>query len=110
MSDSSGAAVVGAAVTLTNVGTSATRTQPSGPDGLFTFVNLVPGTYKVDVEKQGFKHFTRSDVIVQVNQSTTVNASMDVGQVSEIVEVLVPQDVNDGDELTEVHTHVEDYR
>jgi hypothetical protein len=87
VSDSSGAAVVGATVTLTNVGTSHKTTQPSGADGRFQFVNLVPGTYQVDVEKQGFKHFTRTDVIVQVNQSTTVDASMPVGQVSETVEV-----------------------
>jgi len=104
VTDSSGAAVVGAEVTLTNVGTSATRTQACGPDGLFSFVNLVPGTYKVDVEKQGFKHFTRSDVIVQVNQSTTVNASLAVGQVSEIVEVLgeTPQLQTDTSSLGEV--------
>src|SRR6516162_9766627 len=88
VTDSTGAAVIGARVTLTDVGTSQARTQPSGADGLFTFVNLVPGTYKIDVEKQGFKHFTRADVIVQVNQSTTVNASLAVGEFSEIVEVL----------------------
>jgi hypothetical protein len=87
VSDPSGAAVVGATVTLTNVGTSHKTTQPSGSDGRFQFVNLVPGAYQIDVEKQGFKHFTRTDVIVQVNQSTTVDASMPIGQISETVEV-----------------------
>ena len=87
VSDTSGAAVVGATVTLTNTGTSHKTTQPSGADGRFQFVNLVPGTYQIDVEKQGFKHFTSTDVIVQVNQSTTVDASLPVGQVSETVEV-----------------------
>ena len=104
VTDSSGAAVVGADVTLTNLGTSQARTQPSGSDGLFTFPNLVPGSYKIDVEKQGFKHFTRSDVSVLVNQSTTVNASLAVGQVSEIVEVLgeTPQLQTDTSSLGEV--------
>jgi len=87
VSDPSGAAVVDATVTLTNVGTSHKTTQPSGSDGRFQFVNLVPGAYQIDVEKQGFKHFTRTDVIVQVNQSTTVDASMPIGQISETVEV-----------------------
>jgi hypothetical protein len=87
VSDPSGAAVVGATVTLTDVGTSHKTTQPSGSDGRFQFVNLVPGAYQIDVEKQGFKHFTRTNVVVQVNQSTTVDASMPVGQVSETVEV-----------------------
>ena len=87
VADTTGAAVVGATVTLTNVATSHKTTQPSGSDGRFVFVNLVPGTYQIDVEKQGFKHFTRTDVLVQVNQSTSVDASLPVGQTSETVEV-----------------------
>ena len=87
ISDPSGAAVVGATVTLTNVGTSHKITQPSGTDGRFHFVNLVPGTYQIDVEKQGFKHFMRTDVIVQINQTTAANVSVAVGSASETVEV-----------------------
>ncbi len=87
VTDSSGAAVPGATVTLTNVGTEEKRTQPSGADGLFTFVNLFPGQYRVDVEKPGFKHFARTDVTVQVQQSTSVNAALQVGEVSQVVEV-----------------------
>jgi hypothetical protein len=60
VTDTSGAIVTDAKVTLTNLGTSEKHTQSSGSDGLFTFVNLFPGQYRVDVEKQGFKHFVRS--------------------------------------------------
>src|ERR1700722_7402952 len=87
VADSTGAAISGANVTLTNVGTAEKRTQSSGDDGHFTFVNLFPGQYRVDVEKQGFKHFDRPDVVVQVQQDTLVNGSLTVGQVSETVEV-----------------------
>jgi hypothetical protein len=87
VTDASGAAITDAAVTLTNLGTSEKRTQNSGADGLFTFVNLFPGQYRVDVEKQGFKHFTRTDVTVQVQQSTTIAAVLQVGEVSQVVEV-----------------------
>jgi len=87
VTDASGAAVVGATVTLTDMGTSHKTTQLSRSDGRFQFVNLVPGTYQVDVEKQGFKHFTRTGVVVEVNQSTTVDAAMAVGSASETVEV-----------------------
>src|SRR6202161_56793 len=87
VTDSSGAAIAGATVSLTNVGTQEKRTQPSGADGLFTFVNLFPGQYRVDIEKSGFKHFARTDVTVQVQQSTSVNASLQVGEVSQVVEV-----------------------
>src|ERR1700678_121718 len=87
VTDSSGAAIADAAVTLTNVGTQEKRTAQSGADGLYTFVNLNPGNYRVDIEKTGFKHFARTDVTVQVQQSTTVNAPLQVGEVSQVVEV-----------------------
>ncbi len=85
--DTSGAAITDAQVTLTNTGTSEKRTQATGPDGLYSFVNLIPGEYRIDVEKQGFKHFTRANVEVQVNQASKIDAVLAVGQVSETVEV-----------------------
>ncbi len=87
VTDTSGATITDANVTLTNLGTSEKRTQSSGSDGLFTFVNLFPGQYRVDVEKQGFKHFVRNDVTVDVQQNTRVDAALQVGEVSQVVEV-----------------------
>jgi hypothetical protein len=87
VTDTSGATVTDANVTLTNLGTSEKRTQSSGADGLFTFVNLFPGQYRIDVEKQGFKHFVRTPVTVDVQQSTRVEAALQVGEVSQVVEV-----------------------
>ncbi len=85
--DSTGAAVPGATATLTNLSTSEKRTQNSGDDGHFTFVNLFQGEYRLEIEKTGFKRFVRNGVVVQVQQDTRVDASMTVGQVSEMVEV-----------------------
>jgi hypothetical protein len=87
VSDSSGAAVTGATVTLTNSSTGEKRTEPSGADGHYTFVNLFQGQYRVDVEKAGFKHFAHPTVVVQVQQDTRVDAALTVGQVSETIEV-----------------------
>ncbi|MGA7927549.1 MAG: TonB-dependent receptor [Candidatus Sulfotelmatobacter sp.] len=87
VTDNSGAAVTDARVTLTNLGTSEKHTESSGSDGLFTFVNLFPGQYRIDVEKQGFKHFVRTPVTVEVQQSTHIDAALQVGEVSQIVEV-----------------------
>ena len=87
VTDSSGAAITDAAVTLTNLGTGEKRTQQSGADGLFTFPNLFPGQYRIDAEKQGFKHFTRTPIAVQVQQSSQVAAVLQVGEVSQVVEV-----------------------
>src|SRR3979490_2478555 len=87
VTDTSGATITDANVTLTNVGTSEKRSQSSGSDGLFTFVNLFPGQYRVDVEKQGFKHFARTGITVEVQQSTHIDAALQVGEVSQVVEV-----------------------
>jgi hypothetical protein len=87
VADSTGAAIAGANVTLTNVGTAEKRTQSSGDDGHFTFVNLFQGQYRIDIEKQGFKHFSHPGVTVQVQQDTHIDAALTVGQVSETVEV-----------------------
>jgi hypothetical protein len=87
VTDSTGAAVADAKVTLTNTGTQETRTQNTGSDGLYSFVNLIPGNYRVDVEKSGFKHFTRQNASVDVNQSARIDATLTVGQVTESIEV-----------------------
>jgi hypothetical protein len=87
VADASGAAITVANVTLTNLGTSEKRTQSSGSDGLFTFVNLFPGQYRIDVEKQGFKHYTRTPITVEVQETSRIDAAMQVGEVSQVVEV-----------------------
>lgn len=85
--DASGGAVPGAAVTLTNLGTSEKRAMQSDPSGSYTFVNLVPGRYRIDAEKSGFKHFTREPVIVEVQNALRIDISMEVGAVTQTVEV-----------------------
>src|SRR5437868_10022932 len=85
--DSSGAAIAGIPVTLINLGTSEKRVQTSGADGLYTFVNLIPGEYRVEAQKEGFKKFVREPVVVQVQQSVRIDATMQVGSVAESVTV-----------------------
>jgi len=87
VTDPSGAAISAAQVTLTNTGTSEKHTQTTSDQGTFSFVNLIQGVYRVDIEKAGFKHFGRTNVVVQVQLDTRVDAALTVGQVSETVEV-----------------------
>src|SRR6267154_3298859 len=87
ITDPSGAAVADAQVTLTNLGTSEKRTQTTGSDGLYSFVNLFPGKYKIDVEKAGFKRTSRTDIVVEVQQSYRIDLTMQVGAVTQTVEV-----------------------
>src|SRR5258708_597465 len=87
VSDTSGGALEGAQVTLTNQETDAKLPQTTGSDGLYQFSNLLPGRYRIDVEKPGFKHTTQPDIVVQVQQTSSINLTMQVGDVSQTVEV-----------------------
>jgi len=87
VTDATGAAVPAAQVTLTNSATGATQTVTTGADGLYTFVNLNPGEYRIDGEKASFKHFKREHIIIEVQQSARIDVSMQVGAVSQTVEV-----------------------
>src|SRR5262249_42121456 len=61
--------------------------QSTGADGLYSFVNLFPGRYKLEVEKTGFKRVTRPEVVVEVNQSVRIDVTLQVGDVTQTVEV-----------------------
>jgi hypothetical protein len=87
VTDASGNVVVGATVTLTNVGTAGKQMMNTNGAGDYDFVNLVPGNYRIDVEDTGFKHFTRLNVDVQVQGSTRVDAVLAIGEASQTVEV-----------------------
>jgi hypothetical protein len=87
ITDNSGAVVIGATVTLTNVDTGDKRTVTTNASGDYLFVNLPPGNYRVDVENTGFKHFTRTNVLVLVQGSTRVDASLELGSINQTVEV-----------------------
>lgn len=85
--DPSGAVIGGVTVTLTNVGTNATRTTETNDQGIYTFPALQPGAYTLKAEKSGFKSFTRTGVNVEVQLSARINIEMQVGAVSESIEV-----------------------
>jgi len=85
--DASGAAIPDVAVTLTNTATGDKRTMQSDASGSYTFVNLVPGNYKMEAEKAGFKQFVRDQVVVEVQNSSRIDIPMQVGAVTQTVEV-----------------------
>ena len=92
--DSSGAVVPGATVTLTNQGTNIQNTASTNNSGYFVFVNVQPGSYKLRVEKAGFKG-VESSFVVAVNQAVTQNMTLDVGSASTTIEVTAQSPVLD---------------
>jgi hypothetical protein len=87
ITDPSGGVIQGASITITNLGTMEKRGITSDAAGGYRLVNLAPGRYRVDVEVTGFKHFTRDSVLVEVQSALRIDVSMQVGQLTEVVEV-----------------------
>jgi hypothetical protein len=85
--DSSGAVVPGATVTLTNQDSRDRRVSVSNGEGYFSFASVVPGSYTVKVEFKGFKSFEQKDLTLQASDKRTVNATLEVGQTTDIVTV-----------------------
>jgi len=87
VSDTSGGVVPGAEVTLTNEGTGLKETTTSDTGGRYNFQRLPVGNYRLDVVMSGFKKESRAGINLTAEQSLTVNFSLQIGQVSETVEV-----------------------
>ena len=87
--DASGAVVAGASVTATNERTSETRTASSGPAGAFAIAELAPGSWRVEIAAPGHKtHVQR--LTLEVNQERRVDAQLQVGPLTDRVEVSAP--------------------
>jgi hypothetical protein len=87
--DPQGAVVAGATVTLTNPETNQTRNATSNESGQFAFEGIQPGTYRIDIEAQGFKKAALNDVRALVAKSTDLEVNMEIGAVTETISVTV---------------------
>ncbi|MGH9820481.1 MAG: carboxypeptidase regulatory-like domain-containing protein, partial [Pyrinomonadaceae bacterium] len=87
VTDTSGAAVAGATVTLTNEGTNASVSTQTGDSGSYTFDLIQPGRYQITVEKTGFKKVVSKGNAATINVPATVNVALEAGDVSAIVTV-----------------------
>jgi hypothetical protein len=85
--DTNGAVIQGAAITLTETQTGSSYDSKSGPEGLFAFPELPPGTYALEVNAPGFETFRQVGIDVAVASTSTVNAQLKVGSTQATVTV-----------------------
>src|SRR5437016_515960 len=85
--DSTGAVIPGVTVTVTNPATNFNRSAISNESGVYNFPSLQPGQYDIKVELPGFRTITQKDVELQVQQSARIDFTLQVGEVSQTVEV-----------------------
>ncbi len=87
VTDPTGAAVPDATVKAVNIATNLEVSAQTKSNGSYQIPDLPAGTYKLMVSKDGFKTETHTEVLVNGNRTTTVDASLVVGAVSATVEV-----------------------
>jgi len=87
VTDASGAVISGATIQAKNTETGVVTSRQTNTDGFFAFVDLQPGHYDVEVQRDGFHTFRQTDILLDVDSAKVFNIKLNVGQVSEKVEV-----------------------
>lgn len=87
VTDASGGAVSGADVRITSTTTNDTRSVKANVAGAYTIPTVTPGTYRVEISRAGFSTFVATDILVNQNNVVRVDAQLEVGALTEKVEV-----------------------
>src|SRR5215831_10928828 len=87
VTDSSGAVVPGASVQATQVTTGLVRSTLTNEEGNYLLPNLPVGPYEVKVSIGGFRDYVRKGIVLAVGDAPAINATLDVGGITEAVEV-----------------------
>jgi len=87
VTDSTGAVVPGAAIAATNMDTGLQRSVTSNASGIYVVSNLPPGRYRVQVSLAGFQTNVRENVELVVGQQLALNTALQVGEITQQVEV-----------------------
>jgi Carboxypeptidase regulatory-like domain len=87
VTDNSGASVVGVEITVSNPATGFEFKTVTSSEGQFVAPNLIAGTYKVVAAHPGFKTINRGDLIVRPSQRSSIDLVLEVGEVTQTVEV-----------------------
>ncbi|HTW82059.1 MAG TPA: carboxypeptidase-like regulatory domain-containing protein [Terracidiphilus sp.] len=95
VADPSGAVIAGASVTLEDIATGVKQSTVTSSGGLYSFMSLAPGTYKITATEKGFQTMVQDHVRVTVDQTTLLNLTLNMGNVSQVVTVNATSDVLD---------------
>jgi hypothetical protein len=87
ISDASGAPMEGVVVSVTNESTNTGSSATTDSSGAYTAVNLIPGSYRINASRQGFRPMVFRNFVLQVGQSARLDITMEIGAVEQAVEV-----------------------
>jgi hypothetical protein len=87
VTDASGAVLPGVEVTAAQTATGLNRSVVTNETGAYTLANLPIGPYRLEAVLPGFRTFSQTGIVLQVGANPVINIALQVGQVSEIIEV-----------------------
>jgi len=87
VTDPSGGTIAGAEVIVVNDATRVQFTGKTNEEGIYVVPNLLPGNYRLQVSKVGFKTIIKPDIVVSVQDALSINFALPLGDVSEIVTI-----------------------
>ena len=88
--DPSGAVLPGVEITVTQTDTGIARNAVTNETGSYVLPNLAVGPYKLEAALPGFRTILQTGIVLQFGANPEVNISLEVGQVSETIEVAAP--------------------
>ena len=106
VTDASGGGMSGASVKITLIQTNDSRSVVTNDAGGYTVTTVIPGTYRVEVTKPGFRTFAATDILVNQNNVVRVDAQLQVGAVTERIEVTATPLAELQTERADVHAEI----
>src|SRR5215831_6240821 len=106
VTDASGGGMSAANVKITLIQTNDSRSVITNDDGGYTITTVIPGTYRVEVTRPGFRTFVASDILVNQNNVVRVDASLQVGALTERIEVTTTASAELQTERADVHAEI----
>src|ERR1700736_3558283 len=105
VTDASGSAIPGATVKITLIQTNDSRSVETNEAGGYTIATVTPGVYQVEITKEGFRSFVAPNILVNPNNVVRVDAPLQVGALSERVEVAAEASILQTDRA-DIHAEV----
>jgi len=105
VTDSAGAAIAGARVSVVNIATNTPSDTLTSEEGVYSVPSLPPGQYRLEVEQTNFKKFVQSGITLQIGDNPTIDVTLEPGALGEVVTVTSdasPLEANDASRGTVV--------
>jgi hypothetical protein len=100
VTDATGAVVGNTTVQLISAGTGVKSTALTNGSGYYQFVDVIPGTYKIVIQKEGFKQLSRAGIVLQTEARIQVDLQLTVGASTETVEVTASSPLIEADNVS----------